>query len=54
MSNLPKNHGKKWSSQDIKQLKKLVLHNTPTRIIGLKMGRTENAVKSAAVSFPKN
>ena len=48
MSNLPKNHGKKWSSQDIKQLKKLVLHNTPTRIIGLKMGRTENAVKSAA------
>lgn len=48
MSKTPKNHGKQWSSQDIKQLGKLADQNTPTRVIGLKMGRTENSVRSAA------
>jgi len=42
MTKNPKNHSKKWTTQDIKQLEKLADHNTPTRVIGLKLGRTEN------------
>lgn len=48
MTRTPKNHRKKWTVQDIKQLKKLVDQNTPTRVIGLKLGRTENSVRSTA------
>ena len=48
MSKTPKNHSKAWTSQDIKQLEKLASQNTPTRVIGLKIGRTENSVRSAA------
>lgn len=48
MAKAPKNHGKKWTAQDIKQLEKLADQNTPTRVIGLKLGRTENSVRSAA------
>lgn len=44
----PKNNGKKWTAQDIKQLEKLADQNTPTRVIGLKIGRTENSVRSSA------
>ena len=48
MSKTPKNHGKEWTKQDIKQLEKLADQNTPTRVIGLKLGRTENSIQSAA------
>ncbi len=48
MAKSPKNHGKAWSSQDVKQLKTLANQNTPTRVIGLKMGRTEGSVYSKA------
>lgn len=48
MAKRPKNHGKEWTVQDIKQLEKLANQNTPTRVIGLKLGRTENAIRSAA------
>ncbi len=48
MAKAPKNHGKEWTAQDIKQLEKLADQNTPTRVIGLKLGRTENSVRSAA------
>jgi hypothetical protein len=44
----PKNHGKKWSDSDLAQLQKLVRQNAPTRIIGLKLGRSEEAVYSKA------
>lgn len=44
----PKNHGKDWTSQDVKQLENLANHNTPTRVIGLKMGRTESSIQSKA------
>lgn len=44
----PKNHGKAWTPSDIKQLKELAKGNTPTRVIGLKMGRTEDAIYGAA------
>src|SRR5262249_14454898 len=38
MAKPPKNHGNDWTSGDIKQLKQLAQQNTPTRVIGLKMG----------------
>ena len=45
---MTKNHSKKSTAQDIKQLEELADHNTPTRVIGLKLGRTENSIRSVA------
>ena len=44
----PSNHGKQWSAQDVLQLKTLAKVNTPTRVAGLKLGRTEDAVQAKA------
>ena len=44
----PANHGKQWTSADVTQLKQLAKENTPTRLIGLKMGRTEDSVRAKA------
>jgi hypothetical protein len=44
----PTNHGKDWSDKDVSQLKKLADQNTPTRVIGLKLGRTEGSVQKKA------
>jgi hypothetical protein len=44
----PKNHGKDWTNSDVKQLQKLADQNTPTRVIGLKMGRTEDSIYGKA------
>lgn len=48
MAKTPANHGKSWTANDNKQLKQLASGNTPTRLIGLKMGRTPEAVQSHA------
>ncbi|MGI0134778.1 MAG: hypothetical protein ACREBW_07475 [Candidatus Micrarchaeaceae archaeon] len=48
MAKTPPNHHKPWTSQDMRQLKELVKQDTPTRIIGLKMGRTPEAVQDKA------
>ncbi len=48
MSKSTRNTGKPWTPSDVKQLKELAKGNTPTRVIGLKMGRTESAVQSKA------
>ena len=48
MAKAPINHGKGWSASDNRQLRQLVQGNTPTRVIGLKMGRTSGAVQSHA------
>ena len=48
MAKQPKNHGKSWTPGDDKSLKQLATQNTPTRVIGLKMGRTPDAVQSHA------
>lgn len=48
MSISNRNSGKKWTDGDLKALKSLASHNTPTRIISLKMGRTPDAVYSRA------
>ncbi len=48
MAKKPANHGKPITKQDVSQLKQLAKENTPTRVIGLKMGRTENSVRGIA------
>ena len=48
MSKKPPNHGKPWSPADVKQLDVLADRNTPTRVIGIKLGRTEDAVYKKA------
>ncbi len=48
MPSKPKNHGKAWSVEDERNLKQLIKENTPTRVIGLKMGRTPEAIQSHA------
>lgn len=48
MSQSNRNSGKAWSPQDKKDLKRLADENTPTRVIGLKLGRSEDAVRSQA------
>jgi hypothetical protein len=44
----PKNSGTKWSPKDVAQLRDVAKHNTPTRVIGLKLGRTPGAVSGKA------
>ena len=44
----PSNTGKQWAKRDIQQLQNLAKHNTPTRVIALKLERTEGAVRSKA------
>ena len=48
MAKYDRNNGKQWTQSDVNQLKSLARKNTPTRVIGLKLGRTENAVRSKA------
>lgn len=48
MAKSTRNSGKHWSSQDMGQLKQLASQNTPTRVIGLKLGRSEAAVYTKA------
>jgi hypothetical protein len=48
MSKSTRNNGKPWSGADKQQLKQLARQNTPTRVIGLKLGRTEDSVRSKA------
>lgn len=48
MPKYTRNTGKPWTPADVKQLEALANQNTPTRVIGLKLGRTENAVRNAA------
>ena len=43
-----RNTGKSWTPGQVRQLKSLAKKNTPTRVIGLKLGRTPGAVYSKA------
>ena len=45
-----KNMGKPWTQQDVKMLRQLANENTPTRIMGMKLGRTEASIRSKANS----
>ena len=48
MAKTPPNHNKGWSGSDVSKLRQLARENTPTRVIGLKLGRTPDAVASKA------
>lgn len=43
-----RNAGKEWTLSEVKQLKSLSKDNTPTRVIGLKLGRPEGGVRNKA------
>jgi hypothetical protein len=43
-----RNSGNPWTQEEVKELRQLAKGNTPTRVIGLKLGRTETAVRSKA------
>lgn len=43
-----RNSGKPWDAADRKALQDLARGNTPTRVIGLKLGRSEDAVRAKA------
>jgi hypothetical protein len=48
MSKSTRNSGKAWTSQAKQQVRQLAKQNTPTRVIGLKLGRTAAAIYSQA------
>lgn len=48
MTKSTRNSGKAWTPIETKSLKTLAAGNTPTRVIGLKLGRSESAVYSKA------
>lgn len=48
MAKYKRNSGKPWTATDRAPIKKLAKENTPTRVIGLKLGRTVNAVRNEA------
>ncbi len=48
MARTPAKHRQPWAPQDNQQLRQLVKGNTPTRVIGRKMGRTPAAVQAQA------
>ncbi len=48
MPKYTRNSGTEWTRGEVKQLNRLASENTPTRVIGLKLGRTEGAVRTRA------
>ena len=48
MATYTRNSGKNWTSREVSQLKTLAKQNTPTRVIGFKLGRTEGAIRTKA------
>jgi hypothetical protein len=48
MAKSTRNSGKQWTSAEVRQVRDLAKQNTPTRVIGLKIGRSEGAVRTKA------
>ncbi len=48
MPKTPSNHNKPWTPSADRQLRQEARGNTPTRVIGLHMGRTEGSVYARA------
>lgn len=48
MAKKPSNDGISWTPAQVQQLKTLAKGNTPTRVIGIKMGRTPAAISNKA------
>ncbi|WP_462402286.1 hypothetical protein [Pseudomonas sp. Marseille-QA0332] len=51
MAKQPTNGGKEWTVAQIAELRKLAAGNTPTRVIGLKLGRSEASIYSKAAEL---
>ena len=48
MSKSTRNSGKLWSADDVKLLKQLAKGNTPTGVMSIELGRTEDAIQTKA------
>jgi hypothetical protein len=48
MPKYTRNSGNEWTPREVKQLRQEARQNTPTRVIGLHLGRTEDAVRTRA------
>ena len=48
MAKSTRNSGKPWKPADVKLLKKEAAQNTPTRVLGIHLGRTPGAVQQKA------
>lgn len=48
MAKYNRNSGKPWTTGDVQQVKALAKQNTPTRVIGLKLGRTPASIYTKA------
>ena len=48
MSKYERNAGKQWSREEVCEMRKMVDQNTPTRVIGLKLGRPVAGVYAKA------
>lgn len=48
MSKSTRNSGKPWTPSEVRQLRQEAKGNTPTRVIGLKHGRTPDAIQAKA------
>lgn len=48
MAKTDRNSGNPWLKGEIQRLKTLVKQNTPTRVMGLKLGRTPGAIYAKA------
>lgn len=48
MAKYNRNSGKPWKPSEFSQIRKLARQNTPTRVIGLKLGRTPEAIYNKA------
>lgn len=48
MAKIPSNHHKRWSRNEVAQLRVFANQNTPTRVIGIKLQRTPAAVAQKA------
>ena len=48
MTKSTRNSGKSWSPVEVKSMTTLASKNTPTRVIGLKLGRSESSIYNKA------
>jgi hypothetical protein len=48
MAKYQRNAGKHWTGREVRQLRVLARQNTPTRVIGLKLGRPVGGVYAKA------
>lgn len=48
MSKSTRNSGNRWTPAEMRELRDLARGNTPTRVIGVKLGRTPGAVTTKA------